>query len=101
MGETAEILAKEFAISRENQDNFAQESHKKAFLGRDKLKEEMFSVFPDPDYPTISWDTGVREKANPLKFQKAKPYFDKKYGDHYSIQLLSYKRRLLTCPANG
>ena len=80
MGETGEILAKEFAISREDQDRFTIESHRKAFQGRDKLKEEMFPVFPDPYYKPISRDTGVRENISFLKLQKARPYFDKKYG---------------------
>lgn len=80
MGETAEILAKEFAISREEQDRFAAESHQKASSKRDKLKEEMFPLFAGPDKKAITKDTAVMEKANHLKFQRAGPYFDKKYG---------------------
>src|SRR3954463_907336 len=37
MGETAEVLARESAISREEQDAFALESHKRAIAARDKL----------------------------------------------------------------
>ena len=75
MGETGEILAKEFAISREDQDRFTIESHQKAFQGRDKLKEEMFPVFPDPYYKPISRDTGVRENISFFKIAKSATLF--------------------------
>src|SRR3989344_2047575 len=39
MGETAEVLAKEFGISREEQDEFALMSHKRAAANRAKLRE--------------------------------------------------------------
>lgn len=80
MGETAEILAKEFAISREEQDRFAAESHQKASSQRDKLQEELFPFFIGPDKEAVSKDTAVIEKVNPLRFQRAGPHFDKKHG---------------------
>ena len=42
MGETAEIIAREFDISRSDQDNFAMESHKKAGRAKERLSEEIF-----------------------------------------------------------
>src|SRR5947199_1175698 len=45
MGETAELLAREFAITREDQDAFALESHRKACAARDKLAEEICPVY--------------------------------------------------------
>lgn len=78
MGETAEILAKEFGISRIDQDRFAVESHQKAFQSRKKLKEELFPLF-FADQAVLE-DTGIRPEASFLRFQKAKPFFDKKYG---------------------
>jgi acetyl-CoA C-acetyltransferase len=46
MGYTAENLAEEFKISREEQDRFAVESHRKAFraIREGKFKEEVVSV---------------------------------------------------------
>ncbi|MFQ5455781.1 MAG: thiolase family protein [Nitrospirota bacterium] len=46
MGETAENLANDFKISREEQDRFAVESHKKAFraIREGKFKEEIIPV---------------------------------------------------------
>lgn len=46
MGRTAENLAEEFGLTREEQDKFALESHKKAFMATRKglLKEEMITV---------------------------------------------------------
>ena len=43
MGETAEVLAKEFEITREDQDRFAMESHQKA----ESAQDEVFSVRRD------------------------------------------------------
>lgn len=80
MGETAEILAKEFVISREEQDRLAAESHQKASSKRDKLQEEIFPISAAPNKEAVSKDTTVIEKVNPLRFQRAGPYFDKKYG---------------------
>ncbi len=46
MGRTAENLAEEFGISREEQDRFAVESHRRAFraIREGKLKEEILPV---------------------------------------------------------
>src|SRR5215471_13760579 len=41
MGQTAENLSRDFHIGREEQDNFAMESHHKAVAGRDRLKQEI------------------------------------------------------------
>ncbi len=50
MGETAEVLAEEFKISRAEQDEFALESHKKASqaVGSGKFKAEIFPVILSP-----------------------------------------------------
>src|SRR5690606_18082040 len=41
MGLTAEVLAKQYNISREEQETFAMESHKKAVAARDALAKEI------------------------------------------------------------
>ena len=80
MGQTAEILAKEFHISREEQDNFAMESHRRALASMEKLKEEVFSVFVDSKYKVIDRDLCPREGLTKEKMSRLRPYFDKKYG---------------------
>ena len=80
MGETAEVLAKEFQISREDQDELAFQSHKKACYAEKKLQEEIVPVFVDPDYKMVSKDTGPRSQMNKEKVSKMPAYFDRRYG---------------------
>lgn len=81
MGQTAEILAKEFKITREEQDEFALKSHKKAVAGKDKLVEEIMPLFIPPKLKTVlEKDNGPREKQTIESLKKLKPYFDRKYG---------------------
>jgi acetyl-CoA C-acetyltransferase/acetyl-CoA acyltransferase len=44
MGQTAENIAKQYGISREEQDEFALKSHLRALASRDKLAEEIMAV---------------------------------------------------------
>ena len=44
MGDTAEVLAREFHITRAQQDAFAADSHRKALAAADKLAEEIAPV---------------------------------------------------------
>jgi acetyl-CoA acetyltransferase family protein len=89
MGETAEILAREFDVSRTEQDEFALRSHQRAVAARHKLAEEICPVFPDLDrLPSngqrslaILQDNGPRENQTPGALAKLKPVFDKKTGD--------------------
>lgn len=81
MGDTAEVLAKEFGISRERQDRFALESHQKVAAARAKLREETMTVFLPPDYSTsVAEDNGVRENQTMEALAKLRPVFDKRSG---------------------
>jgi acetyl-CoA C-acetyltransferase/acetyl-CoA acyltransferase len=81
MGQTAEVLVKEYGISRKEQDEFALMSHTRAFAGRQKLKEEIVPVLVPPKYEkAIEDDTGVREKITLDDLAKLKPYFDRHTG---------------------
>lgn len=83
MGQTAEILAKEFAISREEQDQFALQSHLKAVAATEngKLAQEITPVFIGPKYKeALEKDSGPRAGQTFEALQKLKPYFDKKTG---------------------
>lgn len=81
MGQTAEVLAKKFAISRARQDAFAFESHRRVIAARSRLAEEILSVFLPPQYEkTVSQDNGVREDLTLEQLGKLKPVFDKASG---------------------
>jgi acetyl-CoA C-acetyltransferase/acetyl-CoA acyltransferase len=79
MGQTAELLARDWQLSREAQDNFALRSHQRATAARARLAEEITPVYPatsrEPAAVTI--DNGVRENQTPDALQKLRPLFDK------------------------
>ena len=78
MGDTAEILAREFHITREQQDAFAATSHRKALAAGAALKEEIAPVHL-PGRAIIA-DNGVREDSTPEKLAKLRPIFDRQTG---------------------
>jgi acetyl-CoA C-acetyltransferase/acetyl-CoA acyltransferase len=82
MGDTAELLAREFGISRVQQDAFALRSHHHAFAARAKLAEEICPVFPaDKIRATILQDNGPREQQSHAALAKLKAVFDRKNGN--------------------
>jgi acetyl-CoA C-acetyltransferase/acetyl-CoA acyltransferase len=83
MGQTAEVLAKEFAISREEQDAFALQSHLRATAAWERCfyKGE---VVPLPARkeggPPIEKDVGPRANQTLAALAKLKPIFDRRGG---------------------
>ncbi|MEZ6132728.1 MAG: acetyl-CoA C-acyltransferase [Planctomycetaceae bacterium] len=73
MGQTAEKLAREFSISREDQDRFALDSHMKAAAAR----ERCFLSGEVTPFGDIEKDTGPRDNQTIAALQKLKPIFDK------------------------
>lgn len=81
MGQTAEILAKEWGLSRRTQDEFALRSHHLAAGAKDKFKEEIAVLSLPPEYKeTIVDDIGPRANQTIEALQKLKPFFDKETG---------------------
>jgi acetyl-CoA acetyltransferase family protein len=80
MGETAEVLAREFRIGREAQDRYALESHQRAIAGRERLREEIVPMFPPPTHAAVQDDVGPREHQTLEQLGRLKPYFDRKNG---------------------
>jgi acetyl-CoA C-acetyltransferase/acetyl-CoA acyltransferase len=78
MGETAELLAREFGVSREEQDAFALESHRKANLARDKATDEICPVYLARS--AVTSDNGPRPNQTLGALAKLKPVFDRKTG---------------------
>jgi len=83
MGLTAENLAKDFGISRDEQDKFAMASHNKAENARDKgfFAEE---IIPYPanlkKAKMLEHDEGIRNGQNMKDLAKLRPFFDRKNG---------------------
>jgi acetyl-CoA C-acetyltransferase len=82
MGNTAELVAKKYNISRETQDEFAVESHKKAIAATERgdFKDEIVPVsIPQAkgDAVAISVDEGPRADASKEKLAKLRPAFEK------------------------
>ncbi len=78
---TAEILAKEWGLSREAQDAFALKSHLKAAGATSKLSEEVVSVLLAPEFKEIiSQDIGPRADQTMQALAKLKPMVDKLTG---------------------
>jgi len=81
MGQTAERLARDFAITRLEQDQFALRSHQRAVAAQSKLREEMTPAFITPKFKKVlDTDVGPRDGQTLEALQKLKPYFDRKHG---------------------
>jgi len=81
MGQTAEIVAKRFGISRTEQDAFAIQSHGRLAAAFDsgEMKEEI-QVLYDNKGKHYMEDTGMRRDSKMEKLATLRPVFDKKYG---------------------
>jgi acetyl-CoA acetyltransferase family protein len=73
MGQTAEVLAREFGITREMQDAFAMRSHLRATQANHLLGQE---IAPILGKKVISADNGIRADSSLDKLAKLKPLFD-------------------------
>jgi acetyl-CoA C-acetyltransferase/acetyl-CoA acyltransferase len=80
MGQTAELLAKEFGISRGEQDEFALRSHQRAVAAwkRGYFVDEVVSV--PADGGLLHQDVGPREHQSLAALQKLPPIFDRAAG---------------------
>lgn len=83
MGQTAELLARELKITREEQDTFANNSHMKAVAAtkEGRFKDEVLPITIGGNLSKLlTEDVGPRENSTVLGLAKMKPYFDKKSG---------------------
>lgn len=77
MGETAELLTREFGIHREAQDAFAMRSHLRATQSNHLLSQEIAPVLGKK---VVSTDNGIRPDSSLEKLAKLKPIFDSLTG---------------------
>ncbi len=82
MGQTAEVLAREFAISREDQDAFALQSHQRAegAWASGWFEDEVMHVFAPPGYEAVHRDEGIRAGQSMEALAKLRPVFEKPLG---------------------
>ena len=82
MGESAEKMAKENGISREDQDAYAHRSHTLAAQAwaDGRLRDEVMPVFVPPRYEAVDEDNLVRKDSELDAYAKLKPVFDRRYG---------------------
>ena len=85
MGSTAELLARDFGITRQESDGFAQRSHEKARAARDRgrLAKEILPHLglgaKDGAHAT-QHDDGIRDDSSMEKLGRLRPYFEKPDG---------------------
>lgn len=80
MGETAEVLAREFGVTRAEQDAFALESHQRAVAAREKHDAEVCPAFLPLKATAIVRDNGPRDNQSREALAKLKPVFDRPTG---------------------
>jgi acetyl-CoA C-acetyltransferase/acetyl-CoA acyltransferase len=89
MGKTAEILAREFGIGREEADRYALQSHERAKRARDagRLAQEIVAHLPAgaragerSGEALLQHDDGIRDEQSLEALAKLKPYFEKPDG---------------------
>lgn len=78
MGQSADLMAREFRITREEQDKFAVDSHLKAHNAWERgfYKSHVISV-GTPDGKVVDRDTDIRADTSVEKLSKLKPVFYK------------------------
>jgi acetyl-CoA C-acetyltransferase/acetyl-CoA acyltransferase len=83
MGETAEVLAREFGITRKEQDTFALRSHRRAAdaARSGRLAEEILPLVIPPRYDSVlAEDDGIRFDQTTEALARLKPYFKRDAG---------------------
>ncbi|MFT4718687.1 MAG: acetyl-CoA acetyltransferase family protein [Rickettsiales bacterium] len=84
MGSTAENLAREFKITRKEQDEFSVQSHNRAEKATKEgiFNDEIITVFNNniKNSKIIENDEGIRNGQNMKDLSKLKPYFERNTG---------------------
>ncbi|MFT7516779.1 MAG: acetyl-CoA acetyltransferase family protein [Myxococcota bacterium] len=85
MGKTAELIARDFQLTREECDAYAIESHRRAQIARDNLRfaKEIVPVVAlgtSKGGKSLRHDDGIRDDMPITKLSKMKPYFEKPDG---------------------
>jgi acetyl-CoA C-acetyltransferase len=81
MGQTAEVLAYRFGISREAQDVYALQSHQRLAAAFDAgyMRPEVETLYDTNGHYYVE-DTGLRRDSDLGQLAQLRPVFDRKYG---------------------
>jgi acetyl-CoA acetyltransferase family protein len=82
MGKTAERIARDFDVTREEADEYAVESHTRAQAARDagRFEREILPIVPEGGSSSLEHDDGIRDGQSMQALGKLKPYFEKPDG---------------------
>ncbi len=80
MGETAELIGREAGVTREMQDAFAAESHRKALAAKDRIAQEVTPVYDERAGRAVDADNGPRSDSTPERLARLRPVFEKDTG---------------------
>lgn len=80
MGQTAELVAHRFGITRRDMDEYAVESHRRLAAGIDAGHLSEIEPMFDPKGNVLNGDDGLRRDSQVEKLGTLKPFFDKKFG---------------------
>jgi acetyl-CoA C-acetyltransferase len=80
MGETAEIIANNFAITREQMDEYAMNSHHRLVKAHESGYLDEIEVLYDDKGNFYDHDDGARADSTIESLAKLRPAFDRKYG---------------------
>jgi acetyl-CoA C-acetyltransferase len=81
MGQTAENLAYQFNISRQEMDSFAVESHQRLLRAQEEQRLPEVTAIFDTKGNYYLQDDGVRADSTLEKLKQLKPMFDRKFGN--------------------
>ncbi len=80
MGQTAELVAYQFGISREDMDQFAVRSHQALAKAQDQKSLSSIAPLYASNGNYFDVDDGLRRDSSVAKLAKLRPTFDRKYG---------------------
>jgi len=82
MGQTCERLAKRFGISRQEQDEYALASHRRAAhaTADGLLARQIVPAWPPPKFLPVISDNGIRGETTLAKLATLPPAFDRTFG---------------------
>ena len=75
LGESAELTAEKFGITRFEQDEFSKESHLLASKAKEKFKEEIVAVKNEFSEIILDYDEHIRDDISLEKLAKLRPIF--------------------------
>jgi len=80
MGQTAEILAQRFNVTREDMDHYAMDSHLRLAQAQDSGSLKEIETLYDNAGNHYSADDGLRRDTDMARLAKLKPVFDRPFG---------------------